>query len=97
MDLPGLVGERLFSIFDINSDFYIGREEFVAGGMRLLSQSFEENARFVFELYDFDGDKQIAYEDIRTLMSYVPLNITPKNKDSKLGNEGLFTKNGGGL
>ena len=44
-------------------------------------------------MYDFDGDGSISKEDIRTMMSYVPLSTIADNDGIK---EGFFTRNGGG-
>ena len=45
-------------------------------------------------MYDFDGNGQITKEDIRTMLSYVPLGTISDNEGLK---EGLFTRNGGGF
>lgn len=40
----------------------------------LFSEGFEKCSKFIFNLYDFDKDGRISKEDIRTVLSYVPLN-----------------------
>ncbi len=53
-----------------------------------MTQNFDKNLKLVFDMYDFDGDGLIAREDIRTLLSSVPLapeNGHPEERDrSKL-------------
>jgi Ca2+-binding EF-hand superfamily protein len=48
----------------------------------LFSEKFDKLAEFIFKFYDFDKDGFITKEDIRTVLSYVPLNT--KNKFTKL-------------
>ena len=42
----------------------------------LFSENFEKCSKFIFNLYDFDKDGFISKEDIRVVLSYVPLNTT---------------------
>ena len=44
-------------------------------------------------MYDFDGNGQISREDIRTMLSYVPINTVSSAVSEK---EGIFTRCGGG-
>jgi Ca2+-binding EF-hand superfamily protein len=94
--MPGLIGERLFTLFDRNADGYSGKAEFTAAACRLLSNSFEDNLRTVFDLYDFDGDQMVSREDVRILLSHVPLSQILASKLDDGRKEGSFTKNGGG-
>ena len=95
--MPGIIGERFFTLFDTNKDGYAGREEFIAAACKLLSQKFEDNIKVVFEIYDFDNDKFVSREDIRVLLSYVPLSQILADKKDEGRKEGAFTKSGGGL
>jgi hypothetical protein len=40
----------------------------------LFSESYEKLTPFIFGLYDFDKDGLVSKEDIRIVLSYVPLN-----------------------
>lgn len=84
-------------MFDSNKDGYAGKDEFISAACKLLSQKFEDNIRVVFEIYDFDNDKLVSKEDIRVLLSYVPLCQILADKKDEGRKEGAFTKNGGGL
>lgn len=95
--MPGLIGERLANVLDLNGDGYAGKEEFISGSCRLLSQNFEDNIRLVFQLYDFDKDNLISAEDVRVLLSHVPLNQILADKKEGARKEGAYTKSGGGL
>jgi len=55
----------------------------------LFYEAYEKLIKFIFNLYDFDKDGLISKEDIRIVLSYVPLNTENfKNTFSKfLGNQ----------
>lgn len=63
----------MFNLFDEDKDGYLGKEEFQKGLCRLFANAFEEKVRLVYDLFDFDLDGTIVKEDIRTLLSHVPL------------------------
>lgn len=63
----------MFNLFDADKDGFLGREEFQSGLCRLFGNTFEEKVRLVYDLFDFDLDGMITKEDIRTLLSHVPL------------------------
>lgn len=71
--LPGIIGERLYSVFDTKNREYLEVEEFINGMTRLYSSNFESLSKFIFDLYDFDKDGIISKEDIRVVLSYIPL------------------------
>jgi Ca2+-binding EF-hand superfamily protein len=47
--------------------------EFIEGMTTLFSEQFEKQIVFIFNLYDFDKDGFISKEEVRTVLSYVPL------------------------
>jgi Ca2+-binding EF-hand superfamily protein len=51
---------------------------------KLFTESFEEMSKFIFDLYDFDKDGYITKEDIRVVLSYIPLNTKEKVTGSKM-------------
>ena len=75
-DLPGIISERLFAYFDKDKDGILSLPEFVNGMQSLFSQaeSFESLAKFIFNLYDFNSTGMIKKDDVRVVLSYVPLN-----------------------
>ena len=77
-DLPGIISERLFSCFDKDKDGVLGLNEFVEGMQSLFSQaeSFDSLAKFIFNLYDFNSTGIIKKDDVRVVLSYVPLQKT---------------------
>lgn len=52
--------------------------------LNLYTGSFDTLFNIVFEFYDFDEDGKISREDIRLVLSYIPLKIhEEKNKRFK--------------
>ena len=45
--LPGIIGERLFKVFDTNSNNCIELIEFVEGMRTLFYEDYEKNSRFI--------------------------------------------------
>lgn len=95
--MPGIIGESVSKLFDKKNTGFSDRANFTSAACRLLSNKFEDNIKLVFEIYDFDNDNIISREDIRVVLSYVPLSEILACKKSNGRQEGNFTKNGGGL
>ena len=80
-ELPGLINERLFQLFDRDNNGYLDGKEFINGMIILFTESFNTLTKFIFAFYDFDQDGLITREDVRVVLSYVPLqtkNYNPK-------------------
>ena len=69
--LPGLISQRLFSVFDLKNKGSIDLNEFINGMKSLFYNSFETSSKFIFNFYDFDKDGLIDKNDIRTVLSYI--------------------------
>ena len=72
-ELPGLISERIFSFFDSNGSGYLSQGDFIDNMITLFSSNFEKLVEFIFKFYDFDNDDKITKEDIRVILSYVPI------------------------
>ena len=79
-ELPGLISERLFSVFDSSGRGYLSLNDFTNNMLILFSSDFEQLLQFIMKFYDFDNDGKITKEDIRVVLSYVP--IYKKSKKS---------------
>ena len=79
-ELPGLISERLFSVFDSSGNGYLSLNDFIFNMLTLFSSNFEKLIEFILKFYDFDKDGKITKEDIRVVLSYVP--IYKKTQDS---------------
>ena len=73
-ELPGIICDRLFSVFDKNQNNFLDPAEFIGGMKILFSEDFTSLYKFIFKFYDFDHDGLISREDVRVVLSYVPLN-----------------------
>jgi len=74
-ELPGIISERLFAIFDKDKDGILSLSEF-ANGMKIIfsqTESFDSLAKFIFDFYDFRSCEKIKKDDVRVVLSYVPL------------------------
>lgn len=87
-NLPGMVGERFFHLFDTDKNEYVDKKEFVKGFSRIFSSHLDTSLMLIFEFYDFDEDGYVTKEDIRIILSYVPI-CEMANKDRE--KEGKFT------
>jgi len=74
-ELPGIISDRLYAVFDRNNNNFLDPAEFIGGMTTLFTENFEQLAKFIFRFYDFDNDEKITKEDVRVVLSYVPLNI----------------------
>ena len=81
--LPGIILDRFFSVLDRNNDGFLDHAEFVLGMKILFSrgETFNSLVKFIFKIYDFDQDGIINKEDVKIILSYVPLNKEKNNKD----------------
>ena len=81
--LPGIIGERLFKVFDANCNDSIELVEFLEGMRTLFYEDYEKNSKFIFDFYDFDNDGKISQEDIRIVLSYINLTYMDSNNLQK--------------
>eukprot|EP00397_Hematodinium_sp_SG-2012_P002308 GEMP01002314.1.p1 GENE.GEMP01002314.1~~GEMP01002314.1.p1 ORF type:complete len:865 (+),score=115.34 GEMP01002314.1:73-2667(+) len=70
--LPGMMGERLFSVFDRDNSGAIDFQEFLTGMGLIYRGTVEEKKRFLFEMYDLDGDGVVTREELHTMLSHIP-------------------------
>ena len=82
-NLPGIIGDRLFKVFDTNYNDSIELIEFVEGMRTLFYEDYEKNSRFIFDFYDFDHDGKINQEDIRVVLSYITLTYSDSQDSEK--------------
>ena len=82
-ELPGLISERLFAVFDTNNTGYLTLQDFTENMITLFSSDLEKLLQFILKFYDFDRDMKITKEDVRVVLSYIPVYKKRKNKKNK--------------
>jgi Ca2+-binding EF-hand superfamily protein len=92
--LPGILAERFFSLLDANNDEYIDLREFVYILFKIYYSNFDNQVKLVFDIYDFDKDGYITKEDVRIILSYIPI---LKDKATGGSKEGIYNQEGGGV
>ena len=83
-ELPGIISERLFSVLNTNKTNFINCNDFIDGMVTLFSGDLDKLIQFIFKFYDFDKDGKVSKEDIRIVLSYVPLNTKKLKKQKSL-------------
>ena len=81
--LPGIIGDRLFQVFNTSKTGFIDLEEFLYNMKTLFCSSFNEISKIIFKFYDFNNNGEITKEDIRIAISYVSLNIEEEKNPLK--------------
>jgi hypothetical protein len=90
--LPIFIAEKLYSSFSFRSKEGLLLEEFVNGFFNLYTGSFEDTAKIIFNLLDFNKDGLINNDDVKIILSYLPLNNEMTSDDDKKEEEELVTK-----
>ena len=83
-ELPGIISERLFNVFNTSKTNYLSCNDFIDGMSILFSGNLENLLHFIFLFYDFDKDGKVSKEDMRIVLSYVPLNTKRLKKKKTL-------------
>ena len=83
--LPIFISEKLFNSFaSSNQQEGLSEEEFVSGFFKLYMGTFKETTKTIFDLLDFDKDGIIKKEDVKIILSYLPLNEVNEEKEKTL-------------
>ena len=49
--MPGIIGERFFSVLDLNGDGYIDVKEFIHGFFKVYYSNLETKIKLAFDMY----------------------------------------------
>ena len=80
-ELPGIIGDRLFRVFNRKNREYISTNDFVSGMKDLFCGDYDKTTKFIFDFYDYNNDGKINREDIRAILSFITLGESPKAKN----------------
>lgn len=76
--LPGVMTDRLFKVLNTSKSGYLSRKEFLHGMISLFTGNYKDCVKLIFDIYDFNEDGYVNKEDIRIILSYLPLNSEKK-------------------
>ena len=83
--LPIFISEKLFNSFSSTGHQEgLTEDEFVTGFFKLYMGTFQETTKTIFDLLDFDKDGIIKQEDVKIILSYLPLNDVSEEKEKTL-------------
>ena len=71
--LPGLIGQRLFNLMNVNRNGYLSSNEFIKGMCTLFGEEINSLIDFIFQFYDFDEDDYITFDDVHAVLCYMPI------------------------
>lgn len=75
INLPGIISDRFFTLMGVGSksDGRVSQEKFVNTLITVYSSALEDKMQLVFNIFDFDCDGKISAEDVRLVLSYIPI------------------------
>ena len=83
--LPIFISEKLFNSFcSTGPQDGLTEDEFVTGFFKLYMGTFQETTKTIFDLLDFDKDGIIKKEDVKIILSYLPLNDVSEEQEKTL-------------
>jgi len=80
-------------VLDLKDSGAVDLKEFVHGFFKIYYSNLETKMKMAFDIYDFDKDGFIEKEDVRIILSHIPVNNCVSGA---VAQEGFFTQEGGG-
>ena len=71
--LPGLIGQRLFNLLNKRKNGYLSPSEFISGMCIIFCEEINSLINFIFQFYDFDEDDYITFDDVHSVLFYMPI------------------------
>eukprot|EP01084_Bolivina_argentea_P199544 341433_1 len=84
--LPGILGDRLFAVFDTENNGVISWSEFLVGLARYNKGSMEQKIDMLFEIYDMNSEQQVNREELSLMLYTVATPTMAIFTDSNSGN-----------
>eukprot|EP00483_Globobulimina_turgida_P009333 UN09352 len=66
--LPGILGDRLFAVFDTDHNQVISFNEFLSGLARYNQGSLQDKIYMLFEIYDMNSEQQVNREELSLIL-----------------------------
>ncbi len=82
--LPYIINNKLYRIFDKENTGYIDFNSFNNKMNNLFLGEFFKTSKIIFNIYDFDNDGKILKEDVRLILSFLPLKKSYNISEFKL-------------
>jgi serine/threonine-protein phosphatase 2B regulatory subunit len=79
--LPGLLGERLLTVFDENRNGCVDVREFISSLAVCCRGSLDERLKFMFKLYDFNDDGFVSKDELTFFLNQLPKHEDPNHND----------------
>eukprot|EP01029_Cantina_marsupialis_P016791 TRINITY_DN3763_c0_g1_i1.p1 TRINITY_DN3763_c0_g1~~TRINITY_DN3763_c0_g1_i1.p1 ORF type:complete len:738 (-),score=148.78 TRINITY_DN3763_c0_g1_i1:1043-3256(-) len=73
--LPGLLGERLFAVFNSSKSGAITMDEFINGLCICCRGSNDEKMKFIFHEFDLSDSNSVTPAQLRTLLNHIPHSV----------------------
>lgn len=73
LKLPMYISKKIFASWDKDNNDCLDFKEFSYGMNKIFLGTFEETAKMIFSIYDFDKDGKIRKSDVKLLLSYLPI------------------------
>ena len=73
LKLPMFISEKVFTVFDEDKDGFLCSKEFILGMNKLYNGSYEDTIKLIFDILDFNRDGYIEKDDVKMILSLLPL------------------------
>ena len=80
LKLPMFISDKVFSVLDKDNDGFLNSKEFILGMNKLYNGTYEETIQLIFDILDFNHDNYIEKDDVKMILSLLPL----KTDNSKI-------------
>ena len=67
------ISEKVFTVFDEDKDGFLCSKEFILGMNKLYNGSYEDTIKLIFDILVFIRDGYIEKDDVKMILSLLPL------------------------